>query len=56
MKVMNDPRLIDLDSRWKLVISFRLFPFYFRGKIPELPFGHVIEGPKTGVVIVAEKI
>lgn len=39
MKIMNDSCLcifIDLDSKWKIVTSFTLWPFYLRGKLPLL--------------------
>jgi hypothetical protein len=41
-----DPRILDLGTSWRLVVSFAPRPLYPRGKSPQYPLNRSLGGPK----------
>jgi hypothetical protein len=41
------PRILDLDTRWRWVVSFRAWPLYFRSKSPSCPLDRKLGGPQS---------
>jgi len=41
------PRLLDLGTKWRWLISFTPRPLYHQGKIPYYPLGRSLDGPQS---------
>jgi hypothetical protein len=41
------PRILDLGTRWRWVVSFTARPLYFRGKSPWYPLNWTLGGPQS---------
>jgi hypothetical protein len=41
------PRILDLDTRWKWVVSFTPQPLYRQGKSPRYPLDRRLGGPQS---------
>jgi hypothetical protein len=41
------PSILNLDTRWRSIISFTSQPIYFVGKSPRYPLDTRLDGPQT---------
>jgi len=45
------PRILNLDTRWTSVVSFKPRPLYLWGKSPRYPFDRRLGGPQMATVM-----